>query len=370
MAMKSDDTIRAALAHVPANDRDTWLRMGMAVKSEMGDAGYPVWDEWGQTDNSYTEADARAVWRSIKPTGKITIGTLYHEAQRNGYKMNGHARPAPYVPDPQQVAKTEADEQREDAKRATAADLARNILAAAVPARADHPYLERKHVPPVVTLRELPAHEIARHIGYVVKSSGEPLAGRVLVVPVRIGDHLSTLEFIDEAGRKSALKSGAKAGGFWSAQRLPDGEGQNLELLLAEGVATSLSLLTATGYPCFAALSRGMLVQAANALKQRYPKGRIIICGDLGNGVTDAHKAAHAAGGLVAFPDFGDGQPHDGDDFNDLAQHAGTEAVKRAIANARTPDVSTDQAEAENATAVVLEGPKWPDALDEAAFHG
>jgi len=62
-AMNTHDSIRSALAHVPAHDRDTWLRMGMAVKSELGDGGFDLWDEWSQQDASYRAADARAVWR-------------------------------------------------------------------------------------------------------------------------------------------------------------------------------------------------------------------------------------------------------------------------------------------------------------------
>jgi hypothetical protein len=32
--------IEAALSYIPANDRDTWLRMGMAVKPELGEDGF------------------------------------------------------------------------------------------------------------------------------------------------------------------------------------------------------------------------------------------------------------------------------------------------------------------------------------------
>ncbi len=32
------DRIREALQFIPATDRDTWLKMGMAIKSEAGDA--------------------------------------------------------------------------------------------------------------------------------------------------------------------------------------------------------------------------------------------------------------------------------------------------------------------------------------------
>ena len=91
--MTGHDSIRAALAHIPACDREVWLRMGMAVKSELGEAGFDIWDEWSQKDESYRAADAKAVWRSISPNGKVTVGTMFHEAQRHGFRWNGHARP-------------------------------------------------------------------------------------------------------------------------------------------------------------------------------------------------------------------------------------------------------------------------------------
>jgi putative DNA primase/helicase len=84
----------------------------------------------------------------------------------------------------------------------------------------DHPYLVGKGVTPVPTLREIPVERAAAILGYVPKAKGEALIGRLLVVPVKIGDWLSTLELIDEAGRKSALAGGAKRGGYWAAQPL------------------------------------------------------------------------------------------------------------------------------------------------------
>ena len=76
-----NNRIREALHCIPADDRDTWLRMGMAVKSELADEGFALWDEWSQSASNYNERDARDVWKSIKPGGGITIGTLFHEAQ-------------------------------------------------------------------------------------------------------------------------------------------------------------------------------------------------------------------------------------------------------------------------------------------------
>jgi hypothetical protein len=36
--------IRSALSFIDAGERDAWVRMGMVVKSELGDAGFDLWE--------------------------------------------------------------------------------------------------------------------------------------------------------------------------------------------------------------------------------------------------------------------------------------------------------------------------------------
>ena len=85
--MSDIERIKSALECIPAIDRDVWLKVGMAIKSELGDAeGWPVWNEWSKTAENYNEPDARAVWRSINPYGGVTIRTLYAMARANGWR--------------------------------------------------------------------------------------------------------------------------------------------------------------------------------------------------------------------------------------------------------------------------------------------
>jgi putative DNA primase/helicase len=357
------DSIRDALAYVPANDRDTWVRMGMAVKSEIGDDGYDIWTEWSQRDESFNESDAKAVWRSIKPGGKVTVATLFHEAQRHGYRVNGHARcPEPTSAEREQRERhTREAAAREAEEEAAAAKLAGDVFKVALPARADHPYLARKHVPPVVTLRELPAPELARLVGYIVKHKADPLTGRVLLAAIRNRDAISSLEFIDEAGRKSALADGAKSGGYWSAQRMPESDGEGLTLFLCEGVATTLTVHIAADAPAFAALSCHNLPKAARALRARYPRASIVVCGELGRSARHAHTAAIAVDGRVAFPTFADADSREGADFNDLCEAEGLDAVNRALANVRTPDACDPPSDARNAPEADCGLEEWPE---------
>lgn len=237
----------------------------------------------------------------------------------------------------QRIATMKAQRDAEEAARRTAAaHKAGELWRAGTPAGEDHPYLVRKGVRPVETLREIDTDELARIIGYPPKASGEPLAGRVLLAPVKIDGKLSTVEMIDEAGRKSALSGGAKSGGYWAAQPLPDGDAARI--LIAEGVATALSAREATGHPVIAALSAGQLEAAAKAIRKRHPNAAIVILADLlkdtGEPDPRAIQAARAVGGTAAVPDFGSNREAGETDFNDLAQRCGPDAVRRDIAAA------------------------------------
>jgi hypothetical protein len=77
--------IRAALEHIPADPRELWLRIGMALKSGLGEDGFGPWDQWSRRSERYQESDARTVWRSLSPDGGVTLGTLFFEARRGGF---------------------------------------------------------------------------------------------------------------------------------------------------------------------------------------------------------------------------------------------------------------------------------------------
>ena len=71
----------------------------------------------------------------------------------------------------------------------------------------------------MATLREIDAGAAAAILGYAPKSGGDLLTGRLLVVPVKQGDGISTLELIDGDKRKAALAGrGSKVGGYWATR--------------------------------------------------------------------------------------------------------------------------------------------------------
>ena len=54
-------TIEQALSFIPADDRDTWIKCGMAIKAELGDAGFDAWDRWSAAADNYRARDAAAL---------------------------------------------------------------------------------------------------------------------------------------------------------------------------------------------------------------------------------------------------------------------------------------------------------------------
>ncbi len=369
------DRIREILQFIPTGGHDERVRVGCMVKSELGDTGRALWDQWrdGRGDD-----EAASVWKSISEAGKLTIGTLFYEAKSNGWRDDGmHQKPtAEELAERRRIAaeraaKEEADIARE---RADTAKKAAAILKAeaTTEAKADNPYLVRKRVSPVATLREIDAGAAAAILGYAPKSGRDLLTGRLLVVPVKQGDGISTLELIDGEKRKAALAGrGSKVGGYWATERLPDGDGAGLTLLIGEGVATGLSASEATGHPAIAALSAGNLPAVAKAMRERYPVAALVILADLvkATGEPDPHaiEAARSVGGKLAVPDFGGDRDPDMKDMNDLFILGGAQAVARAIAGATAPATSEHQPDEGNAPAGDSEGNGWPDPHPLAA---
>jgi len=76
-------------------------------------------------------------------------------------------------------------------------------------------------------------------------------------------------------------------------------------VLITEGIADAISCFEATGYPCLAAISKGQLLNAALAVKAKYPHALIVLCGDNdadGGGERAAIAAAQAVNGLAVVP--------------------------------------------------------------------
>ena len=363
-----ESKVLEALQFIPVGGHEVRFRIACMLKSELGDTGRDLWDQWrdGRGDD---EADS--VWKSISETGPLKIGTLFHEAKQKGWRDEGrYAKPTPEeIAERKGIAAERAAQEEAEIARERA-DTARKAAAilkaeATTEAKTDNPYLVRKQVSPLATLREIDAGAAAAILGYAPSCRGELLAGRLLVVPVKQGDAISTLELIDGNKRKAALAGrGSKLGGYWATERLPVGDGAGLTLLIGEGVATVLSASAATGHPGIATLSSGNLLAVTKDMRERFPNAILVILADLAKttGEPDPHaiEAAIAGAGRLAIPDFGADRVPSMKDFNDLAILAGPEAVSRAVANATAPADNAYEAIKAGAPAVDSDENGWP----------
>jgi putative DNA primase/helicase len=333
--LTEEERARAALAMIPAEDYATWVDMAFALKQGFGEAGFEIWDEWSRTAHNYSERAARITWRSAGESGGKTLASLFWLAQRHGFDVRGsraamdpaeRLRMSSARPSMDRAQQAGGVAARVRARQTAVAREALAIWKWARPVGPGHPYLERKQVRSVPTLRELEAEELHALLGYAPRSAEELLTGRVLVVPVRIGDTLSTLELIDAEGRKSALAGGAKSGGYWVVEPDRFRDGAVTPILIAEGVATALASWQATGWFSVAALSSGNLRPVAAMWRGRYPEAEMLVLADLGAGYEHAKQAALGTSSLLAEPHFAPEARIAGEvptDFDDMAVLSG-----------------------------------------------
>lgn len=310
------DRARAAMQYLPADtDRDTWVRHLTAMKA----ADIPE-DEargWSQQADSYNARDFTDTWRSINPNGGITEATLFYEAQKNGYEHTPIA------------ANTSTTKETQQAKT-----WAASLWKAARPV-VSHPYLTRKGVKPVATLKQIDVTTAASIIDYMPKTSKGNLTGMLLLAIGKRGNDVATAEFIDENGNKAALRgNGTRSGAYWATGAIK----QPTSIYVCEGVATALSVYEATNTHTIASFSNSNMVNVAKAMRQAHPNAEIVLCADLvkdtGEIDNKAIEAAEAIQGLVAVPRFTKPMNAGDKDFNDLFVNEGIEAVRTSIDNA------------------------------------
>ncbi|MFT3960957.1 PriCT-2 domain-containing protein [Propionivibrio sp.] len=331
------DKAHEALKYADPNcDRLTWVRIATALKGAFEEkVGFELFDTWSKGGDKYDMYATRDTWKSVKPGSGVSLGSLYHEAKKGGFRpYEWQTQAAPVrVDDGQRAAERAAAlaaEAKEEARRyAEVAQKAVELFKKARQVAADHPYIVRKGLrdhpwlqAEAVAPREMDAADLARHLGYKPKAKGVPLAGRVLLIPMIDGRTMTTLEFIDGHGRKTALAGGLKKGA-WNTP-VPMGlhlaANPDTPIVVVEGWATSYSAqyaflrpeLEMPGAYVVAAGADTNLGNVARTLHAQHPDAPIVIGADVGNpdSMDYARKAAASVGGCVMTPDFPDEQFH------------------------------------------------------------
>lgn len=82
--------LRSALTCVDPDDRETWVRVGHALKT-IGDAGLDIWDQWSQRSPKYKASEIVYRWNGFAPKD-ITYKTVFHIAQEHGWTNTAKIR--------------------------------------------------------------------------------------------------------------------------------------------------------------------------------------------------------------------------------------------------------------------------------------
>lgn len=291
------ELIKKILNFVDSHDRDIWVKCGMAIKEEHGDAGFSVWDEWSARADNYDKSAAIRTWKSFKRGGGVKIGTLIQYAKDNGYKHDSDYKPIPLTDE--QLAAREAEQEKAylklDQVRAKAAIKASEIwkepksaLEAFAPSISEHPYIVKKGIKPFGAK----VYRGSLNIGGMVCNGA-------LMIPIYSGKKIASLQFINGEGEKRFLPNGEK--GYFSIGRIEEDK----PVCIAEGYATAATIHEATGHTVIIAFDCHNMIKVTGLLRSNYPNIKIILCADddeHGLGVKCAAKAAIEFNALVAMP--------------------------------------------------------------------
>ena len=369
--MSDIDDIRSALSYIDSHDRDTWWQVGAAVKDELGENGYDLWDEWSQRADNYDNRAAKSTWKSLKP-GSFSIGTVWKLARQNGWQ------PAkPYTPPSveeqarrkaESEARRQAAEQERQQTQQSVKGTAQKIWNSSRPASLSHPYLAAKGITNPDAIAGL------RQNKYKDNDN--------LIIPVLYENEIVNLQSINQDGGKRFLAGGQVQGAYAFIGKADDVE--KVGVVMAEGYATAASIYEATGKPVIIAFDAGNMVAVAERLAQKLPQNvPVVIAVDNDASQTGIKKARQAAALLgdratAIQPEFSmtqiqqyqkgkgvdeKGRPPLPSDFNDLHKLAGLEAVRQSFAEGvnlvLNPDNSQDQA-------IVDELAAWRERVEKA----
>ena len=252
-------------------DRETWVAIGMALKSEFGDTAFDAWDRWSQNAGNYSATACRSSWRGFKArNGGYTVGTLIKLAKDGGYTFDANDVP--------RVDSAELARRRTERANRTAAEQAKRMqdmanaetMALASWKAADRTgtsaYAERKGIDAPESCRFVPAAQ-----------------GGGLVVPMLRYDlpreqSLKGVQTIKDDGTKKFTYGMAKPGTACRLGLAAVGE----PVFVCEGYATGMSLRMALErkYAVFVAFDAYNLPHVVESIHRMLPTNPLVICAD------------------------------------------------------------------------------------------
>ncbi|MCV2502477.1 MAG: PriCT-2 domain-containing protein [Neisseriaceae bacterium] len=321
--MKIIEEIEKALNYIDSTERDMWVRIGSAIKSELGEDGFFIWDKWSQTASNYNYKDCQTNWKSFK-VGQINIGTLFYLAKQNGYQTQKN--PSFRKNDENQSNKNQLERQREQEQilKQRAKEKSQSIWDNAK-AISQHIYLEQKLINTPSILNQLRQTTIK--------------GNNLILVPVKnINGEIQSLQYINENGDKKFTSNGEIKGNF---MLLGDQDKAKEEIILAEGLATAGSIYEATQRPVLVTFNAVNMISVAENLSKNNFSKNYILATDNDPSATGFKKASeaqkHLPNSKIIMPSFTQDEltrfqerfnkiPSD---FNDKHLLSGVESVRR-----------------------------------------
>ena len=331
------DTLRAALYSIPADcDRATWWNIAAALKTEMGEAGFALFDSWSQAaPDKYDRSTTASTWRSVH-AGYFTIGTVYHLARENGWQGQEPVRREPTPEERRQHAEVRRRErQRELEREQEAAERGESLIGNAT--YGEHPYLTQKGFPEEYGFVQQGNHYLGDKL---VIADGD------LLIPMRCHTNgcIKSIQSINADGQKKFYPGGAAGATVFRI-----GPRSSLTTWYCEGYVTALSVRAALRHLyredqvvcCFMASNLPKVAQRDGFVvadhdwwrcpkkecraKWDYESKRCPSCGS--SGVTEPAGEKHAK--QTGLPYW---MPHEpGTDANDVMLSHGVEALADVI---------------------------------------
>lgn len=85
---------REALRYVNGvDDYKRWVDIGLCLTA-LGAEGLAIWDDWSTKGQKYQDGDCERKWRTFRPDGGLTLGTLFHYAKDGGWEGQSKAKVA------------------------------------------------------------------------------------------------------------------------------------------------------------------------------------------------------------------------------------------------------------------------------------
>lgn len=322
--MEDKAKVIRALNYISSEPRLDWIRIGGALKSEYGDSGFDIWNDWSKKASNYEEKSARYAWKSLKE-GKVNISSLFYLARQNGYKDVEQSYTS------QELAKRQADyalirkRREEEFRKNNLRDLALKEKAQEESSKRweNALYLRQRECHPYLIEKCINDSKITKYLKQ---------EGANLLIPLKQYGSVVAIQTISPSGEKRFNKDASVKGSFMTIGNFQKAKEKG-EIFLCEGFATGASLHLAsekTIAVCFT--GNNMIEVAKNFAKQDM---QIYVCADFDKsnaGQRYAEKIKNLIPSAeIIFPQFTQEElssPNPPSDFNDLARLRGLDELK------------------------------------------